>query len=104
MGITSRLAAVGATALLASTMSAAPANAAPARSAVEFCQLADESGVLEADGVTFGECINIFRGPASENSLNEIAGFCGFDSLLVITGTENKGQCIQVARNFVPPE
>lgn len=100
MAITSRRAAVGATALLASTMWAVPANAAPATSAVEFCQQMDEEGLLEADGVTIEECVNIFRGPSSANANNVIARICGFAVALEFTGTTSKGYCTKVAETF----
>jgi hypothetical protein len=76
-----------------------PADAATARTDLEFCQQARESGLLEEEGTTFGECMNISRGP-SEPANNYIAGVCGFDQALVFTNTSNKGQCIQVAKNL----
>ena len=99
MGIKGQLAAVGTMALLASSLWAVPAGAATASTDLEFCQQARDSGLLEKDGTTFGECVNISRGP-SEPANNYFAGICGFDEALVFTNTSNKGQCIQVAKNL----
>jgi len=99
MGIKGQFLAVGAIALLASSTWAVPADAATARTDLEFCQQARQSGLLEEDGTTFGECVNISRGP-SEPAINYFAGICGFDEALVFTNTSNKGQCIQVAKTL----
>lgn len=103
MRITTRLAAVGATALLASIMWAVPANAAPSSIWVEACRDLDEQGELEAEGFTFGECVNILRGPFNETAKSVAAGNCGLDWVLEETGTTNKGQCIQVLRAIYFP-
>ncbi len=94
------IAAVAATALLASTLWAVPAHAAPATGAVEFCQEFQEAGGLEDAAITFGECVNIVKGPSSGNATNDYAGLCGLDNALVITGTTNKGHCIDVLKSI----
>ncbi len=71
----------------------------PANEAAEFCRELDAAGVLDDEGVTRGECVNILRGPASENANNFIAGLCGLDFALEVTETTNKGQCIKVLRD-----
>ncbi len=86
-------------ALLGGTLLAGPASAAPARDAVEACRAFDEQGILERAGVTFGECVNLFKGSDSRNAENFIAGLCGLDFALKFTGTTNKGQCIKVVRS-----
>lgn len=92
-------------ALLVSTFAFAFAATASADSdasaAVDFCRELDEAGELEEAGVTFGECVNIIKGPSSENANNFVAGLCGLDEALVLTGTTNKGQCIKALRDMV---
>jgi hypothetical protein len=85
------------TAMAGAVVFAGPAVAAadPSNGAAEHCRIADESGALDASGITRGECVNWER-PSSENANNHFAGLCGFDSQLEKTGTTNKGQCIQV--------
>ena len=63
--------------------------------AVELCRQFDEAGVLEALGVTRGECVTFSKGPSSPQANSVIAGSCGFTAVQVITGTTNKGQCIK---------
>lgn len=70
----------------------------PANEAAELCREFDDAGELDREGITRGECVNIFMGPASENANNFIAGVCGFDFALEITETTNKGQCIKALR------
>ena len=83
-------------------MSGLTASAEPggAKDAVALCQALDEAGELEAAGATFGECVNVIQGPSSEQSNNFIAGLCGLDFALELTGTTSKGQCIKVVRTF----
>ena len=87
--------------LLASGLTAS-ATVAPggAKDAVALCQAADEAGNLDAEGATFGECVNFVKGPSTEQSTNFIAGLCGLDFALELTGTTNKGQCIKVVRTL----
>ena len=78
----------------------APPPPPPANEAAELCRSFDEAGFLDAAGVgiTRGECVNIFKGQASANANNFIAGFCGLDFVQEDLGVSNKGQCIKVAR------
>ena len=88
---------------------AAPAGAThgpphvPANEAAELCRALDESGELDEFGVTRGECVNILKGPASENANNFIAALCGAEEVQEATGTTNKGQCIKVLRGTFFP-
>lgn len=98
MSTAGRVAAVGAAALLASTMWAVPAHALPARDAVKLCQASQQAGQLQAAGVTFGECVNLMKGTSSKRANNFIAAFCGVDANVKATGTTSKGQCIKVVK------
>ena len=71
---------------------------ATTKEVVAFCQFLDEVGELDDEGVTFGECVNFVKGPSTEQSTNFIAGLCGLDFALELTGTTNKGQCIRFLR------
>ena len=84
-------------AMLGRSVSAEPGGATDA---VAACQELDEDGELDAAGVTFGECVNILKGPSSENANNQIAGLCGIDEILTITGAKNKGQCIKIVKGL----
>ncbi len=64
----------------------------------EFCQQLAEDGVLDEEGATFGECVNILSGPASEQAANFVAGLCGLAFAQELTDTTSKGQCIKVLR------
>ena len=64
--------------------------------AAEACREADEQGVLEALGITRGECVNSLGSPGSEKAGSRIAALCGQEFAQQLTGTTNKGQCIQV--------
>ena len=66
----------------------------------ESCQQAAEDGFLDELGLTFGECLNIVSGPASEQAANFVAGFCGFDFIQEEVGATTKGQCIKVVREI----
>ncbi len=79
------------------TVAAAPGGA---RDAVALCQELNAEGVLADFGVTFGECVNLFKGPASENANNFIAAICGVDFIQEEVGTTSKGQCIKIVRTF----
>ena len=70
----------------------------PANQAAEACRQFDEAGLLAALGVTRGECVNLHKGPVSENANNFIAAACSTPTGLTLTGTTNKGQCIKVLR------
>ena len=87
--------------LAMSGLSASAAPATPAKTAVEFCQALDEAGVLDEAGATFGECVNIFKGPASEQANNFIAGLCGLAGIPEQVGATNKGQCIKVVNELI---
>ncbi len=76
----------------------ASAQSLPANDAAELCRVLDEAGVLDELGLTRGECVNLFKGPASENANNFIAAICGVESSQEFTGTSNKGQCIKVVK------
>ena len=69
-----------------------------ATGAVAVCQEFRDSGILDEAGATFGECVNVTKGPSSENATNFFAAICGIDSSLEFTNTANKGQCIKVVR------
>jgi len=69
-----------------------PGNSEAAR----FCREVEADGFLGPTGVTRGECINIFAGPASKNATNFFAGLCGDERTQERVGTTNKGQCIKV--------
>jgi len=69
-----------------------PGNSEAAR----FCRAVEADGLLGPRDVTRGECINIFKGPASANATNFFAGLCGNKGLQERLGTPNKGQCIKV--------
>ena len=78
-------------------MSGLTASAAPGDTdVVAVCQEADE--FIDEQGITFGECVNMAMGPASEQSNNVIAAFCGVDPRQAFYDTTNKGQCIKVVR------
>lgn len=98
MGVLQRVVGVSAVGLAVATMLAVPADAAPAQDAVEFCKMLAEEGVLKDEGVTFGECVTILKGPSSENSNNVIAGACGIDGIVADFGASNKGQCIKLLK------
>jgi hypothetical protein len=66
--------------------------------AAEMCRALDESGDLEDLGITRGECVNILKGPSSEQANNRIAGLCGETGIQAFFGVTNKGQCIKAAR------
>src|SRR5215208_2482834 len=86
---------------LLGTIGFAPVEVAaqtPANDAAELCRELDEVGQLEAVGVTRGECVNILKGPSSENANNFIAGRCGLDIVQAALGVENKGQCIKLLK------
>lgn len=80
--------------------SASAAPQTPAKDAVAFCQQLQAEGVLADAGVTFGECVNIFKGPASENANNFISGLCGIDFVQAEVGATNKGQCIKIVKTL----
>jgi hypothetical protein len=83
------------TVLISSIAVAAPASAQnenPNTYAVDFCRGLEEEGLLDALGITFGECVNIFAGLETQNINRAIAGFCGIDFFQAIFG--NKGQCV----------
>ena len=82
------------------TASAQSERSEDVQAAIELCRGLDEGGVLEAQGFTFGECVNVFSGPASENANNFIAGLCGLDFAQAFTQTTNKGQCIKVLKEL----
>ena len=75
-------------------------SAAPARDAAAACRSLDEADRLERFGLTRGECVNILKGPASERSNNFIVGLCSYSFAPALTGTTNRGQCIQVLRSL----
>ena len=82
-------------------LTAVPAASAQqgSRLATEFPRLADETGDLERFSLRRGECVNIVTGPAGEKGNNFFAGLCGSDVWQqIITGTTNKGECLQVLR------
>jgi hypothetical protein len=97
MGWTNRLAAAGASALLASAIWAVPASASDA--AVEHCRVWENEEVLQDAGWTFGECVTVLTGFYNEKAKSAIAGFCGDDDVLRDTGAANKGQCIKILRD-----
>ena len=78
---------------------AAPAGAEPPQDAAKLCRQFDEAGVLAEAGVNRGECVNLLKGP--ENAISLIAGLCGAESVQQVTGTTNKGQCIEFFRGFL---
>jgi hypothetical protein len=86
--------------MLAFGGSASAAPATPANAAVEVCQQAQEEGLLDELGITFGECVNIVKGPASATANNFIAGFCGLAFVQDQFGATNKGQCIKVVKEL----
>lgn len=92
------LAAVACTVPMA--LAVAPANAVPANDAAELCRALDEAGALEqfSPGATRGDCVNLYKGPSSENANNFIAGACGLDFVQALFDTSNKGQCIKAAK------
>jgi len=98
MSTAGRVAAVGAAALLASTIWAVPAQALPARDAVKACKTSQQAGQLAATGVTFGKCVNLMKGPSSKRANNFVAAFCSVGANLTATGTTSKGQCIKVVK------
>ncbi len=49
--------------------------------------------------VTRGECLNFFKGPASEKATNFVAG-SGFAVVQAGFQTSNKRQCIKAAREI----
>jgi hypothetical protein len=51
----------------------------PANEAAELCREFNENGTLDALGLARGECVNIVKGPASENASNFFAGVCGIE-------------------------
>ncbi len=79
------------------TVAAAPTGAPDA---VASCRELNDTGFLANFGITFGECVNIFKGPASENANNRVAGLCGIEIIQGQLETTNKGQCIKIARTF----
>ena len=83
------------------TASADPTNAAEV---AELCRQADEEGILDEFGITRGECVNLGKGPASENANNFVAALCGLDALQESVGATNKGQCIQAVRELLEEE
>jgi len=87
-------------ALIGGTFLAPAAYAAPANDAAATCKAIDDDGGLDQAGITRGECVNLIKGPASEQSNNFIAAVCGFEFVQDVTGTTNKGQCIKVLRSF----
>jgi hypothetical protein len=100
MRLTGILGAVGATAALtgASLFMAIPASAAsPASDAAGLCTLVADQ--LPQFGINQGECVNLVKGPASNNSNNFIAAICGIDLVQGFLG-ENKGQCIKTIRSL----
>lgn len=69
--------------------------------AVEFCRTLDAAGELDELGLTFGECVNLVAGSVDQNQNRFFAGICGAEIVQEDqTGTTNKGQCIQVAREL----
>ena len=76
-----------------------PASA-NASDAVEICRQLDEFDFLDDLNITFGECVNLVKGPASAKANNFIAAICGVDDIQDFTDTTNKGQCIKVFRTF----
>jgi hypothetical protein len=90
------------TVLLSSVAFATPtmAQGVPANDAAEICRSLDEEGVLDEFGVTRGECVNLFKGPASANANNFIAAVCGVDFIQENLGVSNKGQCIKVVKEL----
>jgi hypothetical protein len=100
MRLTRTLGTVGATAVLtgASLFMAIPASAAlPAPDATKLCKLVADQ--LPQFGINQGECVNLVKGPASDNSNNFIAAICGIDLVQGFLG-ENKGQCIKTTRSL----
>jgi hypothetical protein len=98
MRVKSQIAAAGVAGLLAATMPAIPAEAAPARDAAAICRKLDAKGVLTRAKATRGECVNLFKGPSSPKANNQIAAACGIDFLQRFLGVNNKGQCIKELR------
>lgn len=89
------------TALVVSMAGFSPAaHADPASDAAQLCRDAEVGGEIDNLNVTLGECVNLFHGPASENSNNLVAGLCGFDRLLEVIGARNKGACIAILRGL----
>jgi len=86
--------------VLASGAGHAAAAPIEPKDAVAFCRLLDERGILDRPelGLTRGECVNEVKGSASEDANNLSAGLCGEGFVLQLTGTTNKGQCIQFFR------
>ena len=54
-----------------------------------------------AYGLTSGECVNFVAGPASGQAGNQIAASCGLESVQAFTGTTNKSQCLQAAKQIL---
>ena len=73
---------------------------APANEAAEICRELDAEGELKEFGLTRGECVNLFMGPASENANNFRAAICGIEFVQGLTETTSKGQCIKALRSF----
>ena len=69
-----------------------------ATAAVAICEEFRDNGALDQEGITFGECVNLFNIQPNENATSRIAGLCGLDFVLEITDTANKGECIKALR------
>jgi len=72
----------------------------------EFCRELDAEGILDRQGITRGECENLFKGPSNANSSNVIAAVCGSEGTRGYVGrifgvtVTNKGQCIKLVRQL----
>jgi hypothetical protein len=85
----------------ASSVSADEGRSDAVQFAQDFCREADEEGLLEEMGITFGECINFVTGPASEEANNYIAGICGAEIIQARVGATDKGQCIKIVKELL---
>ena len=88
--------------LISSVAFAAPAaGQSNAPGAAELCREIDDEGEFnDVYCITRGECVNLVKGPGSEQSNNVAAAICGSELVRAIFGGTNKGQCIQEVRDL----
>jgi len=94
---------------VAGSVSAGTSEPPPVGELAEVCANADQTGLLEAFGVTRGECVNFlkaFTDQANPRATNFVAGMCGSELFRDILSAEydleltNKGQCIKAMRDI----
>lgn len=71
------------------------AAADSAKEATAFCKDLRQKGILDLQGITFGACVNDYKGAASDSATNAVSARCSEETIQEIFEVKNRGQCIK---------